>query len=91
MNTVARGSQPSTVRGSNLAAHSMGLGTCWVGFAKLAFEYTDQWKKRLGIEYPYRFASSLSVGWPVGNPDGMVGRQTHPVDWYENGQKKTLY
>lgn len=74
-----------------LAAHSMGLGTCWVGFAKLAFEYTDQWRKRLGIEYPYRFASSLSVGWPVGKPDGMVGRQTHPVDWYENGQKKTLY
>lgn len=74
-----------------LAAHSMGLGTCWVGFAKLAFEYTDKWKKRLGIGFPYKYASSLSVGWPIGNPDGMVGRQTHPVDWYENGTKKTIY
>ena len=73
-----------------LAAHSMGLGTCWVGFARMAFQYTDKWSKRLGIEFPYEFASSLSVGWPVGNPDGMVGRSTHPVDWYENGTKKTI-
>jgi len=70
-----------------LAAHSMGLGTCWVGFAKLAFDRTDKWRKRLNIEYPYKFASSLAIGWPRGNPDGMIERQTHPVDWYENGTK----
>lgn len=71
-----------------LAAHSMGLGTCWVSFAKLAFEKTKKWKKFFGIEYPYKFISSLSVGWPVGKPDGMVARPVHPVDWYENGEKR---
>ncbi len=73
-----------------LAAHSMGLGTCWVGFVKLAFQYTGKWKKFFGIGYPYKFASSLAVGWPKGNPDGMVERSTHAVDWYEDGGSKTV-
>lgn len=70
-----------------LAAHAMGLGTCWVGFVKLAFMYPSPWKRRLDIHYPYKFAGSLAVGRPVGKPDGMIARQTHPVDWYENGEK----
>ena len=73
-----------------LAAHSMGLGTCWVGFGKLAFQYTKKWKERLNIEYPYTWANSLAIGWPKGEPDGMIERPVHSVDWYENG-KKTLY
>ena len=73
-----------------LAAHSMGLGTCWVGFAKLALDMNPKWKRRLGISYPYKFANSLAVGWPMGNPDAMVTRQTHPVDWFENGTVKTF-
>ena len=74
-----------------LAAHSMGLGTCWVGFVKLAFQYALKWKKFFGISYPYKFATSIAVGWPVGDPDGMVKRATHAVDWYENGSKKINY
>jgi nitroreductase len=73
-----------------LAAHSMGLGTCWVGFAKMALDMNPKWKKRLGISYPYKFANSLAIGWPLGNPDGMVTRQTHTVDWFENGTVKTV-
>jgi nitroreductase len=74
-----------------LAAHSMGLGTCWVGFVKLAFQYVFKWKKFFGISYPYKFASSIAVGWPAGDPDGMVKRVTHAVDWYENDSKKINY
>jgi len=73
-----------------LAAHSMGLGTCWVGFAKMALDMNPIWKRRLGIAYPYKFANSLAIGWPRGNPDGMVTRQTHAVDWFENGTVKTI-
>jgi len=73
-----------------LAAHSLGLGTCWVGFVKLAFQYTGKWKKFFGIGYPYKFASSLAVGWPKGNPDGLVNRATHPVDWYDADGKQTI-
>ena len=73
-----------------LTAHSMGLGTCWAGFAKLAFQYSRKWKERFNIEYPYKWAISLAIGWPKGEPDGLVERPTHPVEWYENGHK-TLY
>lgn len=74
-----------------LAAHGMGLGTCWVSFVKPAFKYTGKWKRRLGITYPYKFVSSLAIGWPVGEPDGLVERETHGVDWYEGGSKQTIF
>ena len=74
-----------------LAAHSMGLGTCWVGFCKLAFEQTRKWKKYFNIAFPYKFAASLAIGWPQGEPDGEVERQTHGIDWYENNTKETIF
>lgn len=70
-----------------LTAHSMGLGTCWVSFAKLAFK-KKEWRRKFGITYPYAFVSSLAVGWPVGHPDGMVPRPKHEIDWYENARKQ---
>ena len=74
-----------------IAAHSMGLGTCWVSFCKPAFQYTSKWNKRLGIGYPYKIVSSLAIGWPRGEPEGMVERQTHAVDWFEGGEKRLIY
>jgi nitroreductase len=73
-----------------LAAHSMGLGTCWVSFTKLAFQYGWRWRRHLGIRYPYQFVSSLAVGFPVGEPDRMVPRPTAAVDWFEDGEKKSV-
>jgi nitroreductase/ferredoxin len=81
------------IAGQNMviAAHSMGLGTCWVGFTKLAFEKKKKWKKFFGIDHPYEFANSIAIGWPAGNPDGMVPRPVHPVDWVEGGKTKTFF
>jgi len=74
-----------------LAAHSMGLGTCWVGLTKLAFAKKKKWKKFFGIDYPYEFANSIGIGWPVAEPDGMVPRPLHPVDWVEDGKTRTFF
>ncbi len=74
-----------------LAAHSMGLGTCWVGFTKMALEADKKWKRFFNIEFPYEFISSIALGWPSGNLDGMVPRQTRSVDWYEDGEKQNIY
>ncbi|MDH4007223.1 MAG: nitroreductase family protein [Desulfuromonadales bacterium] len=74
-----------------LAAHSMGLGTCWVGFTKLAFEKKPKWNKLFGIDYPYAFANSIAIGWPQGEADGMVPRPLHPIDWFEDGTAKTFF
>ena len=74
-----------------LAAHSMGLGTCWIGFTNTAFEFkASKWDKIFDIQYPYQFLTSMAVGWPMGNPGGMVERPGHSISWFENGEKKTL-
>jgi nitroreductase len=72
-----------------LAAHSLGLGTCWVGFVEL-LRRNPIWKKRLGIEYPFELCEGISVGYPVGHPDGMVPREASKVKWLENGTMKVL-
>jgi nitroreductase len=72
-----------------LAAHSHGLGTCWVGFVEL-IRQNPIWKKRLGIEYPYEICEGISIGYPVGKPDGMIPREIHHVKWFENGTMKVL-
>jgi len=73
-----------------LAAHSMGLGTCWVGFIKL-LQYMPGRLKQLDISYPYELINSIAIGWPQGEPDGYVERELHAIDWYENGQKTVIY
>ncbi len=73
-----------------LAAHSLGLGTCWVGFVEL-LKFGSKWKKKLGATWPYRFIEAISLGYPVGEPDGMVARELHEIDWWENGRKRTVF
>jgi ferredoxin len=72
-----------------LAAHSLGLGTCWVGFVGLILKM-KKWRKFFGIGYRYRFASSIAIGYPLGDPNGFVERETHQVDWYSNGTKRVI-
>ncbi len=74
-----------------LAAHSLGIGTCWVSFAAL-LEKISKWKKKLGIKYPYKFASSIALGYSKGVPDGYVKRETQVIDWFcEDGTFTTTY
>jgi nitroreductase len=72
-----------------LAAHSLGLGTCWVGLVEL-LKYGLKWRRKLGISYPYRLVEGIAVGYPVGHPDGMIERELHEVEWYETGQWQTM-
>jgi len=81
------------IAGTNmvLAAHSFGLGTCWVSFATL-LEMSPKFKEYLGINYPFKLATSIAIGYPKGIPDGIVERETHETTWYdENGDKKTVF
>jgi nitroreductase len=74
-----------------LTAHSLGLATCWVSFITPLLYY-PKWRKRLGMRYPYQLASSIALGYPKGNPDGYVKRETQAVDWYtENSTMKVVY
>jgi len=76
-----------------LAAHSYGLGTCWVSFANLLFRGSNKrkWKKRFDIKYPYVPVTTLVAGYPAGKPDGYVARETKKTDWFAaNGTFKVV-
>lgn len=74
-----------------LAAHSMGLGTCWMSFIT-TLEKNRKWIDTFGIRYPYELITSIAVGYPRGVPDGFVERETQAIDWFaEDGSFKTVY
>ena len=74
-----------------LAAHSYGLGTCWVSFAT-PLAMMPKWKKKLGLRYPYKLLTSIALGYPRGVPDGYVNRETQAIDWFdEDGNFKLVY
>jgi nitroreductase len=79
------------VAGQNMviAAHSMGLGTCWVSFSIL-LEQSFKYRRLLDIHYPMRLASSIALGFPAGQPDGFVARETHKTVWLEQGGQKRV-
>ena len=51
-----------------LAAHALGLGSCWVHRAREVFEKEDwrAWLKTLGIEGDYEGIGNLLLGYPSG-------------------------
>lgn len=74
-----------------LAAHSYGLGTCWVSFCE-PLSMMPKWRKRLGISRPYKLVTSMAIGYPRGTPDGYVSRETTAIDWFsEDGTFKVVY
>ncbi len=74
-----------------LAAQSLGLGTCWVGFSKLLTSNTALMDK-LGVAPPFELAEAISVGYPIGNPaQQTISRQTHQITWWEGGEQQILY
>jgi nitroreductase len=73
-----------------LAAESLGLGSCWVGFSKLLNE-SGEWCERLGVEDPYEIAEAITIGYRVGDTTHMIARDTHETVWFEGGSKQILY
>ena len=80
------------IAGQNMviAAHSMGLGTCWVGLTK-ALAVFPKWKKLFDLKYPYSLEQAICVGYPVGEADGFVPRDTHAIDWFDENGKRVVY
>ena len=70
-----------------LAAHSLGLGTCYVGFATNVLNMDPSSRKfheRLGITWPYdSVATILTLGFPAVKVDRPVEREIPRVLWVE--------
>ncbi|MDY6903280.1 MAG: nitroreductase family protein [Thermodesulfobacteriota bacterium] len=66
-----------------LAAHSLGLGTCYVSLPMepLSMPIMAGFRKKIGIKSPYEAVTSLAIGYPKGKIDKPVKRDTPPVKW----------
>lgn len=51
-----------------LAAHALGLGSCWINRARQEFDEPEwkEWLHSLGVEGDYEGIGHLSIGWPDG-------------------------
>ena len=73
-----------------LAAQSIGLGTCWIGFSRL-LSSNAALMETLGVAPPFELAEAICVGYPIGNPTQQtVSRQTHQIVWWEDGERQIL-
>ena len=81
--TVADGSL--TMGNMMLAAHALGLGSCWINRAKEAFE-TEEGKallRDLGVEGEYEGVGHCIVGYPQGEIPQPKARREGRVVWVE--------
>ncbi len=66
-----------------IAAHSMGLGTCWLGVVT-ALQYFPKWKKLFNIRHPWVLELGICMGYPFGEPNGFVHREVQHIDWFDD-------
>ncbi len=72
-----------------LAAHSLGVGTCWVGMLTMIMKL-PKWRKRFGVSYPYSLDDCLAIGWPRADYDGEVDREVQLVEWHRPGGLRSI-
>lgn len=64
-----------------LTAHSLGLGTCYVGFVKM-LNTLPGLQRDLGIRWPYKVMTSIAIGYPRAQTDRAVARERPHVTWF---------
>jgi|GEM_PF-20703 alkylation response protein AidB-like acyl-CoA dehydrogenase/nitroreductase/NAD-dependent dihydropyrimidine dehydrogenase PreA subunit len=68
----------------NLAALSLGLGFCWIGFSQV-IEMVPPVKEKLGLKDPWRICTAMVLGYPKFKQQGIVPREFRPVTWFREG------
>jgi nitroreductase/NAD-dependent dihydropyrimidine dehydrogenase PreA subunit len=64
-----------------LAAHSLGLGTCYVDLITKTLQNGRKLRRKLGITHPFEIVTCLAIGYPLGKIDGIVSREQPRIDW----------
>ncbi len=64
-------------------SESLGLGTCWIGFAELVLNKKPKTKLTLGIPKKEKILAAFTVGYPDIKFQRMAPRGPVPVKWFE--------
>jgi len=68
-----------------LAAHSLGLGSCWIGFAIQSLYKDRAMRRLLGVPADMIVAGVMTLGYPVPVYHRVPPRNPLQVHWIENG------
>jgi nitroreductase/NAD-dependent dihydropyrimidine dehydrogenase PreA subunit len=68
----------------NLAAMSLGLGFCWIGFSQV-IEMIPPLKEKLGLRDPWKINTAMVLGYPKFKQEGIVPREFRPTTWFREG------
>ena len=63
-----------------LAAHSLGLGSCWIGFAQMSLN-TPELKEQLGIPKEYTIVAPLIIGHPSKASAAIIKKEPEILFW----------
>lgn len=66
-----------------LAAHALGLSTCYIGLVKLIEREVEFRRDVLKIDDRFEVAMGFTLGYPKGRIDTAVKRETLRVDWVD--------
>ena len=60
-----------------LAAHALGLGSCWINRAREEFDQPEwkEWLRSIGIEGDYEGIAHLALGYPASRPHHVKDRK----------------
>lgn len=72
-----------------LAAHSLGLGTCYIGFTKF-LRRDKPWMKKMGIAPPWEISTGIVLGYPKFKSDGECQRDFPQIDMYDEAGKRNV-
>jgi len=71
-----------------LGAHSMGLGTCLIGFAVEAIQNDSAMQQFLAIPAEETVCSVIAIGYPEEKYKGLTGRKKFVMRYFEAGSNK---
>ncbi len=62
-------------------AHSLGLGTCFIGFLTMALKFSGKLRKNLGVPDERQVYANLVMGYPAYRYANTVSRKNPEVQW----------
>lgn len=66
-----------------LAARSLQIGSCWIGFADVVFNRSRKIRKKLRIPVSHRVMATIAFGYPEKFPEQALPRKEFGMDWIE--------
>ena len=56
-----------------------------------ALAYYPKWKRLFNIRHPWVLELGICMGYPVGEPNGFVHRDTQYTDWFDDDGHKVVF